>query len=83
MTVADYEQLCASQGGRCAICRTDKPGGTQAADRMVWSIDHDHDTGKVRGLLCSACNRGLGLFGDSAEACRRAADYLERARDSG
>lgn len=62
-------QMWADQGERCAICSraTDKP-----------HVDHCHQTGRVRGLLCASCNRVLGLVRDSAERLRTAAEYLER-----
>ena len=57
------------QAGLCPICRRglgDKP-----------HVDHDHETGEVRGLLCFTCNVGLGNFGDDVERLRRGARYLE------
>mgnify|MGYP000933626974 CR=1 FL=1 len=60
--------------GACDICGTDSPGGRYGR----WHIDHDHETGKVRGLLCSPCNTSLGLLGDDPARIRRAAEYLER-----
>lgn len=57
MTLDDYENMKASQGGKCAICQRDKPGG-----RGDFHVDHDHGTGAVRGLLCVKCNMALGWF---------------------
>ena len=59
-----------AQGGLCAICRT-----APAAH-----VDHDHDTGEVRELLCFNCNGGLGQFKDDPEVLRAAARYVERHR---
>src|SRR3990167_9771257 len=56
MTPADLEVLIAAQDGQCAICRRISPS--------TLHVDHDHVTGKVRGLLCFSCNIGLGHFGD-------------------
>lgn len=64
------------QGGACAICRIDEPGG-----RGFWNVDHDHDTGRIRGLLCCACNRGIGLLSDDVERLMSAAAYLLAHRD--
>ena len=59
---ADYAVLLKKQDGKCALCRADKNNkGKQRFD-----VDHDHKTGKVRGLLCSRCNRKLGFLDDSA-----------------
>lgn len=63
--------LFAAQHGACAICGT---GLTHASAH----VDHDHRTDRVRGLLCSSCNLGLGKFRDSLMALRAAADYLAR-----
>lgn len=70
-----YDDLMKAQRRRCAICgkrRSDKVGR-----RLV--VDHDHKTGKVRGLLCSNCNNGLGRFKDSLLLLNAALTYLRRA----
>ena len=66
----DYEQMLEAQGGLCAICGQ-PPGSGRRLD-----VDHDHQTGTVRGLLCSACNTGLGLFRDDPSALAGAIRYL-------
>lgn len=71
---AEYHQLVAAQGGRCAIC-----GVSENLDGRLWCVDHDHNTGAIRGLLCTRCNAGIGALGDTAEGVRRALNYLERA----
>lgn len=73
ITVAEFEQILAVQGGGCAICGRDgstSPGG-------ILHVDHCHQGGHVRGLLCANCNRAIGQLGDDAARLRRAADYLE------
>ena len=60
------EALHHEQDGRCAICH----------DPVHLVVDHDHVTGTVRGLICHACNKGLGLFRDSQYLFERAALYL-------
>ena len=76
---AGYERLLVAQNGVCAICRQPETR-LQRSKPMRLSVDHDHDTGTVRGLLCCMCNRGIGLFHDTPLHLRAAADYLERAR---
>ncbi|MFI0446134.1 endonuclease VII domain-containing protein [Actinomadura sp. 6N118] len=68
ITEQDVERMAAQQGGLCAICLS------SAAKH----VDHDHKTGKVRGLLCFSCNGALGQFGDDSRRMRAAAAYLER-----
>jgi hypothetical protein len=70
ITAADADALLAAQGGLCAICRA-APAG---------HVDHDHDTGAVRALLCFNCNGGLGQFKDDPALLRAAADYVEEHR---
>jgi hypothetical protein len=76
LTQDDYDQLLELQYGRCAICRTDKPGG--GAGR--WHIDHDHETGHVRGLLCNGCNVGIGFLQEDPEILMAAARYVMKHR---
>lgn len=75
-----YVELLAEQNGVCKIC-TEPETLTRHGVVVSLSIDHCHTTGRVRGLLCSACNRGLGLFRDLPFILRAAADYLERDGD--
>lgn len=72
LTPEGYGELLEKQAGCCAIC------GRRAQDSTgkILSVDHDHETGRVRGLLCSHCNRGLGHFLDSEHLLRAAAAYL-------
>ena len=72
MTLEDYDALYEKQSGECAICGTDTPGGPGERFR----VDHNHDTGEVRGLLCNSCNRGLGYFKDSPTFLSKASTYL-------
>lgn len=68
----DFDRMLTEQGGRCSLCDV-------APDRLV--VDHDHDTGRVRALLCDPCNRGLAAFRDNAAALVRAADYVRVWRE--
>jgi hypothetical protein len=74
LTLDQYNARLASQGERCAICRIEDPG------RRGWEVDHDHETGEIRGILCASCNAALGFLDDDPAAFRRAALYLEAAR---
>ena len=79
---ADLEMLSEAQGGLCAICEMPETGrSTRRKERAGLSIDHCHDTGQVRGLLCRLCNTGLGHFSDNPDLLRAAALYLERASE--
>lgn len=71
ITVEEFWTLYEEQDGTCPVCDT----AIEAEDS---AIDHNHETGMVRGILCKNCNRGLGLLGDSPDTMARAAQYLNR-----
>ena len=73
ITLEDYKRLSEKQNNRCAICRKEASEGTKAL-----SVDHDHKTGKVRGLLCGNCNTGIGLLQESEKLLLKAILYLEQ-----
>ena len=72
ITLLEYEKLWYMQHERCAICKTQRLGkhGTAA-------VDHDHETGEIRGLLCRRCNTGLGQFKDNTTYLNNAINYLD------
>ena len=70
ITLAEYTAMLDAQSGRCKICNS-LPG------KRSLCVDHCHTTGKIRGLLCDSCNRGLGLMKDSAQILFSAIGYLE------
>ena len=73
LSLDEYQALLDAQGGVCAVCKNPPRG-----KRKFLAVDHDHDTGKIRGLLCITCNVGLGALRDSADLLRAALSYLER-----
>lgn len=73
LTPEEFNEKLASQDYKCAICYTTEPKGPA----NQWCVDHNHDTGQVRGLLCDNCNRGLGHFKENSEALIRAIKYLD------
>lgn len=70
MTHAAYEAMLEHQRCECAICYT------KHTNQKPLVIDHCHESGVVRGLLCSRCNRGLGMMGDNADGLHKALRYL-------
>lgn len=68
----DYNTLFSLQNYCCAICLTKEVG----RGHTYFHVDHDHNTGRVRGLLCDKCNRGLGYFNDNSSLLERASRYL-------
>jgi hypothetical protein len=75
LTESEYEALMEVQGGKCAICYGN-PNGRWS----TLSVDHDHQTKRVRGLLCTRCNRAIGLLHDNAVIAGRLAAYLKKWR---
>ncbi len=69
ITIEEYKDMYIKQNGLCAIC--EEPEQT-----ISLSVDHDHITGKIRGLLCTNCNNGLGRFKDDSARLRSALSYL-------
>ena len=72
VTEVEYQTLWVKQGRCCAICR-------KTPELVIFHIDHDHKTGKVRGILCRACNLMLGMAKDQPDTLRNGAAYLEEA----
>lgn len=70
LTDAQYDALFDAQNHKCAIC------GAQARDGRALAIDHCHDSGRIRGLLCQDCNLGMGQFADDPELLEAAVRYL-------
>jgi|SRR5262245_1296222 len=79
ITVTDYDRLLAEQGGGCALCGVKPEDLTQGRYRTYLHVDHCHDTGRVRGLLCPEHNLLIGRFGDSPAMFRKIVAYLEAA----
>lgn len=79
LTLESFDEIRKSQNNSCAIC------GSSIADRMSKNlcIDHDHQTGEVRGLLCRRCNSGIGQFDDDLEKVKSAVRYLEKHLNKG
>lgn len=75
ITLEQYEELWTSQGGLCAICGKSEGSSSAWGGSKMLAVDHDHETGRVRGLLCQACNVGIGHLTNS-EVLLAAAAYL-------
>ena len=73
ITQDEYEQMLKNQNHSCAICGINE----KYVSNKRFHVDHDHDTGEIRGLLCSKCNQAIGLLQDSSDFCNSAAEYLK------
>lgn len=76
ITYEQYEVIYKQQGGVCAVCGS-VPDAVKHG-RVSLVVDHDHATGKIRGLLCNNCNSGLGIIGDTIEHLEKALAYLKQ-----
>lgn len=74
ITLEQFRVVLAAQGNRCGICRAPEMGGSGQ-----WHVDHDHASGKVRGILCRGCNVAIGAMRDNPDTLRAAIQYLEES----
>lgn len=77
ITLDDYNQLLTLQKHVCAICKQPETNMQATGTKFSLAVDHCHTTGKVRGLLCSSCNRAIGLFNHSSDTILSAVKYLK------
>ncbi len=73
ISLVDYQELLAKQDGKCAICGS---ATSKAKSAKYLYVDHDHNTGEIRGLLCNNCNFALGHFNDNVNLLLKAIQYL-------
>ncbi len=71
ISLDEYKEILLMQGGGCAICG-------RPPTKEVLFVDHEHESGEIRGLLCRNCNTGIGLLGDGIEGILSALEYLEQ-----
>jgi len=81
ITTPERDKLLTKQDNKCACCGSpisflSKTGG--GSGKHSANVDHDHFTGKVRGILCGNCNTGIGKLGDNIQGIKQALEYLER-----
>ncbi len=72
-----YAEMFSAQGSGCAICGSTTSRGCKNS----FHVDHDHKTGKVRGILCQTCNTGIGSLKDDTKILRLAIQYLEKSQE--
>ena len=80
ITPEDYDQMFLAQCGKCAICSRDKTQLPETQPKLY--VDHCHTTGKVRQLLCFACNSAIGLFREELRSLQEAINYLSKHNTS-
>lgn len=77
LTRHDFDEMLREQDHLCAICKRPERALNRSGESRQLSVDHCHETGYVRGLLCHACNIGIGSLGDSPELLCAALKYLQ------
>lgn len=77
ITLEEADKIMLNQNSCCAICNI-HISEVSKGHKKQFCVDHNHDTGKVRGLLCDSCNRGIGLLKDSVEVLNSAIEYLNK-----
>jgi hypothetical protein len=79
ITLEERNRIFVSQEGKCGICRKELDMDTHGGASNKPNVDHCHQTGKVRGILCKHCNTALGVLGDSEQGILRVLAYLRKA----
>ena len=78
ISIEQYEHMLEEQDHKCAICHSYPRNNL----KNPWHVDHNHVTGKIRGILCHHCNTGLGNLKDDVAVLKRAIAYLEKSNES-
>ena len=78
ITLEQYRAMSDAQNHKCAICQCHETAVDTNGAEQFMAVDHCHPTGRIRGLLCSSCNKALGGFKDSPGLLRAAAEYVEK-----
>ena len=78
MSIKEYNVIFLKQKGKCRICNKAETMKSLNGEIKWLACDHNHNTGKIRGLLCSSCNTGLGKMGDSIKNLKSAIEYLKK-----
>ena len=82
ITEAEYEAMKKEQNNKCKICDSEGFAIGKNGHTEKLAVDHDHVTGKIRGLLCHNCNRALGLLQDNVDVILKAAEYLKQRKET-
>ena len=82
ITHEEYIKMHEAQNGLCGICGEPEKAFMKTKT-MFLAVDHDHETGEIRGLLCTNCNNGLGRFKDNIDLLKKAIQYIEKGRPEG
>ena len=80
ITAEEYYDMLEAQDNKCAICESSEVNNERITSNKLF-IDHCHETGKVRGLLCSKCNHALGLLNDDVNLLQKAINYLNFSKE--
>jgi len=72
----DYCRMLAAQNGKCVVCGRENSGYVKNGEYTRMYVDHDHATGKIRGLLCRTCNSAIGFAQDNPEILEKLSKYL-------
>ena len=80
ISLPEFTEMLARQGGGCAICGRKVDNHKNGKKRRM-CVDHDHETGLMRGILCTRCNTGIGMFANDEKLLRRAIKYLQKAKE--